>query len=90
MDSLRTAVQWCKENEHRFLQKVEMPDVLLMPPEDAANAVKVFLETHDSSEEERDEAIVPFLCHFHTFADMDLFLTELSDRRKLLVFTILK
>lgn len=70
IDLLRTAVQWCKENEHRFLQKVEMSDVLLLLHKDAANAIKVFLEMHEGSEEERDEAVAPFLFHFHTYCIM--------------------
>ncbi|KAK3553297.1 hypothetical protein QTP86_032748 [Hemibagrus guttatus] len=90
MDSLRTAVQWCKENEHRFLQKVKMPEVLSMQAEEAAYAIKAILNMHKGSEEERDEAVAPFLFHFHTFTDMDFFLSELADRRKLRVFTILK
>jgi len=89
MKNIQLACEWVEESQQYFTGKIDLPKILRMKMDDALLAITMrdlFLNsTRYEGEAYEEEIWAPFLFIFQRVEDMELFLQEVRDRRKICV-----
>ncbi|XP_076838592.1 uncharacterized protein LOC143484036 [Brachyhypopomus gauderio] len=87
---MQEAISWLRCSHELFQDVVQTPDFLLLGEDESQEAL-TRLSSMDSvfiDEDERDDILSPFTFKFGNGMDMELFIKEMVDARKLSIFTI--
>lgn len=88
MKQILLACDWVEENRPHF-GKVHLPKILRMTEDDALLAITMrdlFVDTiFHGGEMDEDKIWAPFLFTFDRIEDMEFFLQEMNDKRKICV-----
>lgn len=79
---LKTASQWCLENSGDLLGSVQLPGILCMEDDEAAEALERFF----SAECIEDDLVEPLIFVFTFMQDMHTFLGNVVDQKRLRIF----
>ncbi|RXN07201.1 hypothetical protein ROHU_032411 [Labeo rohita] len=83
MSDLKTASQWCMENSGDLLGSIQLPRILCMEDEEAAEALDRFF----SAEFIKDDLVEPLIFVFEFMQDMHKFLEHVVDNLNLRIFS---
>lgn len=86
----KKAAEWVQANKQLFAARVEMPEILNMDStqteEAAQEMAKLFDDTMDPNEEDKESILEPFKFLFYDIKDMWLFCEEIMDKRGYLAY----
>ena len=89
MKGIKQACKWLDSNGHLFQGVVRRPNILNMEEEDAVVALTAYKRFFEMEEGEEHQVREPFLFEFRDHADMELFNSEVNDKRGVRVSTAL-